>query len=174
VKTPSFAGFRAASEASTKAMRANRRRGTTPEVLLEGALRRHGLSFLQHAQSLPGQPDFVFHSARLVVFCDGDFWHGRRWSTLRAALCRRANSSYWIAKIASNRMRDRRQALALKHSGWTVTRFWETDICRNPEAIALRILRVLQQSKDTGGISATNLRASRKARPRKRAVSALR
>jgi DNA mismatch endonuclease, patch repair protein len=49
----------------------------------------------------------VFVSARVVVFCDGDFWHGRNWEERVAKLVGGANASYWIAKISSNMERDR-------------------------------------------------------------------
>ena len=41
------------------------------------------------------------------------------------------NATYWLAKVQRNVERDRRQTGALEASGWTVLRFWETDIlCR--------------------------------------------
>ena len=93
---------------------------------------------------LPGRPDLVFSRKRLIVFCDGDFWHGRNWPLLRRALQRRANSTYWTAKILANRNRDRRQNRALRHQGWDVVRVWETDVLARPndviDAVALQLL----------------------------------
>src|SRR5437016_14297017 len=80
---PTYKGFKAASRASSRAMRANRSAGTKPEVLLERLVRRLGLRGRRNVAELPGKPDLVFARARVVVFCDGDFWHGRHWSVLK-------------------------------------------------------------------------------------------
>lgn len=72
-------------------------------------LRRLGLYYHKNTPGLPGQPDIVFRSAKVAVFCDGDFWHGRNWRTLRGSLSKGTNSAYWIAKIRSNMQRDLRQ-----------------------------------------------------------------
>lgn len=77
-----------------------------------------------------GRPDFVFRFARLVVFVDGDFWHGRRFQERRQRLQRGHNASYWIAKIASNKARDRRVTATLRREGWLVIRLWESDVRR--------------------------------------------
>jgi DNA mismatch endonuclease (patch repair protein) len=84
-----------------------------------------------HVPGLPGKPDIVFARARLVVFCDGDFWHGRRSRERLAKLSRGSNAPYWTAKIASNVARDRRNTRLLRAAGWTVIRLWETDILRD-------------------------------------------
>lgn len=76
----------------------------------------------------------VFRAARLCVFCDGDFWHGRNWPTLRRQLEQRHNSAYWVEKIDSNRRRDRRLTKLLEASGWRVLRVWETDILKDVSA----------------------------------------
>src|SRR5947199_2127320 len=95
--------FRAASEAASRAKQANRKRDTKPELLLRRALWALGLRYRKHVGGLAGNPDVVFKAARVVVFCDGDFWHGRDWPTLQAQLRRRHNADYWIAKIGRNR-----------------------------------------------------------------------
>jgi DNA mismatch endonuclease (patch repair protein) len=137
---PSYAGFRPSSDASSRAMQANRARDTLPELQLRQALSRLGLRYRLHSSGLPGRPDIVFPRARLAVFCDGDFWHGRRWRALRRALKRRANAAYWIAKIGTNRQRDTRSRRALRRLGWHVVSLWETDIRRDPEHAALVVM----------------------------------
>src|SRR5437870_1500194 len=108
-KAPTYMGLRPASEASSRAMRANRSAGTKPEVLLRRLFRSFGLRYRANFAGLPGKPDLVFAEARLAVFCDGDFWHGRNWSALRKRLSRRSNARYWVAKIAYNIRRDAKQ-----------------------------------------------------------------
>jgi DNA mismatch endonuclease, patch repair protein len=149
-RAPSFAGLRPASEASSRAMRRNRARDTGPELLLRSALRLYSLRYRLNDATLPGRPDLVFSSQRLVVFCDGDFWHGRRWARLRAQLMRRANAEYWIAKISANRHRDMLQRRALREAGWTVIRAWESEIRRNPQAVARRVAAALETAETTG------------------------
>jgi DNA mismatch endonuclease (patch repair protein) len=124
-------------------MRGNRKRDTKPELLLRRALWRLGLRYRIHGQHLPGAPDVVFAGMRTVVFCDGDFWHGRSWRSLRRKLMGRANAAYWVAKIGSNRARDARHVAALRRAGWRVIRLWETDIRRDPAAVAAQVAQVL-------------------------------
>src|SRR5439155_25146815 len=74
-RAPSFAGLRPASEAASRAKRANKNYGTRHEILLGRELWRMGLRYRKNMARLPGKPDIVFSRARVVVFCDGDFWH---------------------------------------------------------------------------------------------------
>lgn len=136
---PTFAGLQPSSLSSSSAKRANRAHSTKAEVCLQLALKKFGIRFRSNDGRVLGIPDVVLTEHRIVVFCDGDFWHGRRWPQLRLKLLRRANPSYWTAKIAANRLRDRRVVRALRQDGWLVMRFWETDIRNNPEKIAAKI-----------------------------------
>jgi G:T-mismatch repair DNA endonuclease (very short patch repair protein) len=82
------------------------------------------------------------------VFCDGDFWHGRRWNERRQKLAHGANGIYWTAKIASNIERDRRINRSLRRQGWTVLRVWETDVLRDPVRVVARVLRAIREEPD--------------------------
>ena len=130
--TPSFRGLNPASEAASRSKRANRKTDSLHEILLRRELRKLGLRYRKHAGNLLGKPDIVFRTARVVVFCDGDFWHGRDWARLKRRLLRRHNASYWVAKIARNRKRDREVSRGLLKTGWHVVRIWESDILRDP------------------------------------------
>jgi DNA mismatch endonuclease (patch repair protein) len=79
----------------------------------------------------------------VVVFCDGDFWHGRDWLRRRRKLVAGANAAYWVAKIAANIARDRRNTRLLRHQGWTVVRLWETDILARPAGAVEIVLEAL-------------------------------
>src|SRR5208337_2742471 len=142
---PSFVGLRPASEAASRAKRANRKLDTKPEILLRRALWAVGLRYRKYVSGVPGNPDVVFRASRVVVFCDGDFWHGRDWPRLRKKLERGSNAAYWSAKIARNVQRDRANTKLLEKAGWLVLRFWETDIRRDPAAAAHQIEQVLSQ-----------------------------
>lgn len=139
--TPSYAGLSPASEAASRVGRGNTKQGTRPERLLEAALLRLGLSFQTHVTHLPGNPDIIFPETQVAVFCDGDFWHGRRWAARKARLARGANAEYWLAKIARNRARDRLVGRELRALGWRVVRVWESDVRKDAERVARAIVR---------------------------------
>jgi DNA mismatch endonuclease, patch repair protein len=136
---PSFRGLKPATAAASRAKKANLKKDTKHELVLRAQLWKLGLRFRKHVADLPGSPDLVFKKAKVVVFCDGDFWHGRDWPRLRRKLKHRHNADYWIAKIRRNRARDRAQAKLLTKAGWKVLRFWETDILKDPVAVAAQI-----------------------------------
>ncbi len=143
---PSYKGRHPASaRASAAARGASRKTDTRCEVKLRSLLWRAGARFRKDVGSLPGRPDIVFSRAHLVVFCDGDFWHGRDWQARRRKLEVGTNAPYWVAKIEANRVRDRRHTGQLEASGWTVLRVWESAIHEAPEAIARDILRLLRR-----------------------------
>ncbi|MBI3469642.1 MAG: very short patch repair endonuclease [Planctomycetes bacterium] len=142
---PSFRGLQPASEGASLAKRANRKQDSRHEVMLRRELTRLGLRYRKYVAALPGNPDLTFSKARVVVFCDGDFWHGRNWARLRRNLSRRHNAAYWIAKIARNRERDRRISRELTRAGWKVLRIWETDILRDPVGVAYSIQALVRQ-----------------------------
>src|SRR5437899_2570571 len=117
--SPSYRGLSPASARASKAARgASRKAGTGCELLLRGSLRRLGLRFSINARTLPGCPDIIFRRERLVVFCDGDFWHGRSLARRIRKLEGGHNAAYWVAKVQTNTARDRRHRLALHKEGW--------------------------------------------------------
>jgi DNA mismatch endonuclease (patch repair protein) len=81
-----------------------------------------------NAKDIVGKPDFAFDSAKVAVLVDGCFWHGCRHCRNIPA----TNREFWSKKIAANRKRDRQVSRTLRRSGWTVLRFWEHELKRNP------------------------------------------
>ena len=122
--------------ATSRLMAAVRRQNTEPELALRRSLWQLGLRYRLHDRSLPGTPDLVFARARVVVFVDGDYWHGRilKEQDLRALQesFRTRNRDLWVDKICRNVARDSRQTAALTELGWCVMRLWERDILRSP------------------------------------------
>lgn len=104
-------------------MARNRGKDTGPEVRVRSYLHRSGLRFRKHVKDLPGTPDIVFARARVVVFVDGDFWHGYRFADWQDQV-----SDFWKRKISGTRSRDRENRRKLRSSGWTVIRLWEHQI----------------------------------------------
>lgn len=129
-------------------MRSVRRRGTEAELRLEAALREGCLCFRTHVELLGCTPDIVFSADRLVVFVDGDFWHGRLMLERGPIAFRRSfrgrSRTFWIAKITRNIDRDARQVRRLRRHGWSVMRLWEKDVLKDPSACAAAVARRLQ------------------------------
>jgi DNA mismatch endonuclease (patch repair protein) len=90
---------------------------------------------------LPGSPDIVLPRYRVVIFVDGDYWHGRNWAQRRAKLSAGTNAKYWVEKIERNRARDQTVNATLRRLGWTVIRVWETDVQQSPARAAQRVSR---------------------------------
>ena len=143
-KSPRYEGLKPASAAASAAARgASRKADTRCEVKVRSYLWRAGARFRKNVRSLPGKPDIVFSGQRLAVFCDGDFWHGKDWDDRRRRLAAGTNAPYWLAKIERNRQRDRLNQRKLESQGWTVLRFWESEIHGDPRGVADRILETL-------------------------------
>jgi DNA mismatch endonuclease (patch repair protein) len=142
--SPTFIGLKASSPKASEIARRIRKTDSRAEVALRKELWRRGARYRKNARGLTGIPDLVFTSPRVVVFCDGDFWHGRGWNERKRRLQRGANASYWISKIERNRARDRRVSRELKADGWVVMRLWESDVSADVEAAATRVLAVLR------------------------------
>lgn len=146
---PDYRGLSAASTTSSRVARAtSSKRDTKPELLLRRALRRRGLRYRIDVASLPGRPDVAFLRAKVAVFCDGDFWHGRELDKRLGKLSRGHNSGYWTAKITSNVERDRRAEDALREAGWRVLRFWASAITSDPDSVAATIGAMVRPSTE--------------------------
>jgi len=127
-------------------MAAVKGRDTAPELALRGALHRHGLRFRVHPGQVVGKPDIVNRSKRVAIFVDGDFWHGnpddweRRGFDSMEAQFRSANRERWVAKLRRNVERDRQVTSQLEAEGWTVLRFWASEVRDNLDAVVERIV----------------------------------
>jgi DNA (cytosine-5)-methyltransferase 1 len=126
-------------------MRRVRSTGTAPEIRLRRALSAAGLRFRTHSANLPGKPDIVIHSRRLAIFIDGDFWHGGQWTRRKLAALEdqfrhTASRDYWLRKIRRNMDRDCRATAALAAAGWSVIRFWESEIRSDLDRCVARVL----------------------------------
>jgi len=145
--TPSFAGLHPASKSASMAARgASAKTNTRCELALRRELWRRGYCYRLHVPGLPGRPDMVFPKHRLVIFCDGDFWHGRDLEHRLEKLTRGHNAAYWTAKVQRNVERDRQNTSALSAAGWKVLRFWETEVLRETTKVADRIEELLAAS----------------------------
>ncbi len=143
MSAPRFTHFRPSSESASRIKANLPRLNTSAEIALRSRLWAAGLRFRLHARTLTGNPDIVLPRYRAVIFVDGDFWHGRRWSSRRKRLERGSNPEYWIAKIENNIRRDRAVTRKLRRAGWCVIRVWESDIKRDADTAATRVMHIL-------------------------------
>lgn len=101
---------------------------TEIELILRKALWNKGYHYRKNFKKLPGRPDIVLTKYKIAIFCDGEFFHGKDWESLRTRLEKGNNSEFWISKISRNRKRDAEINKRLLFEGWTVIRFWGDDI----------------------------------------------
>lgn len=81
-----------------------------------------------------GNPDFIIKRKKIAIFCDGDFWHGYRYHEKK-----KLAKKFWRDKIECNMSRDKKVSRKLRSGGWSVLRFWEHDIEKNPQKCIRRI-----------------------------------
>lgn len=146
-RAPRFDEYSTTSCASSRVMKSNRSKNTTPEMLIRSALWARGYRYRLHITTLPGKPDIVFPSSRVAVFVDGDFWHGKDWTTRKLLLESGSNSEYWVDKISYNIDRDCRVNDSLSELGWTVVRIWESDVESDCEREGQKIVEVLDSAR---------------------------
>jgi DNA mismatch endonuclease, patch repair protein len=109
-----------------------RSRDNRAELALRREIWRRGYRYRLFDKRLPGTPDLVFPKYGVVVFVDGDYWHGRALvegneERLRKSF-RTERRDWWVAKISRNVARDRQATEALRDLGWAVVRLWERDV----------------------------------------------
>ena len=128
-------------EKSSEVMSRIRNKGTTKEKRLLGLV-AESLSpewdIQENVRRLPGVPDILIPSLRLVIFANGCFYH----------LCPihgripNSNRDYWEPKLIANRRRDIRNRRKLRAMGLSVWQFWEHDL---EGRLLLRTARVLDR-----------------------------
>lgn len=139
-------------------MAAIKAEGTKPERLLVEALHKAGVYPATNVRNLPGNPDIVFRRDKLVCFVDGELWHGGQWRR-RGLVCLdeqfsgAKNREYWLRKVNANITRDIKNTAALLRQGWSVARFWASDIEKDPILHANRILEMRSRKERPDGFS---------------------
>lgn len=113
-------------------------KNTKPELRLRKALWNLGFRYRKNVKSLPGCPDIVYSQYNLVIFIDGEFWHGHNWEIKKTRI--KTNQNFWIPKIERNMQRDRINNQLLEEKGWFVMRFWEQELKRDFDGCVNRII----------------------------------
>lgn len=112
-------------EQRSRTMRAVQSRDTKPEMIVRRYLHAAGLRYRLHDKKLPGKPDLVFPSRRVVVFVHGCFWHQHE--DCPRAKRPASNTDYWTKKLDGNVARDQRHMAELEAMGWTPLVVWECE-----------------------------------------------
>ncbi|GHP13921.1 very short patch repair endonuclease [Lentilactobacillus fungorum] len=131
----------------SKMMSKIKSKGGKGETLLGKRLWHEGVRYRRNYKKLPGKPDIVITKYKIVIFVDGEFWHGYDWENQKKIRLHR-NREFWLNKIQGNIDRDRREDQQLKKMGWTVLRFWEKhEVLKNPDACVRIILSEITKKK---------------------------
>lgn len=133
-----------------KRMSAISPKGGRADQALGRALWAKGLRYRRRSR-LIGRPDLVFHRAKVIVFIDGDFWHGRHLDERVARGDFKSNADYWVPKLRRNAERDREVTQVLTKAGWRVLRVWESDVRKDLEGTATRVASVIEESRGGSG-----------------------
>lgn len=115
---------------------------TSIELLLRKEMWKRGYRYRKNYKKLPGRPDIVLTKYKIVIFCDGDFFHGKNWEVLKPKLEKSINGEYWVKKISHNIEHDDAIDKMLLSMGWTVIRFWGSDIKKDIESC----IRVIEET----------------------------
>jgi DNA mismatch endonuclease (patch repair protein) len=124
-----------------KAMLANKSSDTKIEILLRKSLWHQGIRYRKNYKILSCKPDIVITKYKIAIFCDGDFWHGKPSANHNF----KTNKNYWTEKIKRNIERDLENTIELRDNGWTVLRFWESDIKKNLDMCVETIIHHITQ-----------------------------
>ena len=117
-------------------------KNTKPEVVLRKALWNTGFRH-RLKNKLPGNPDIVYPSLKVVIFVDGCFWH----KCPKHYQPPKTRVSFWKNKINGNVERDKKNNILLQSKGWLVIRVWEHEIKNSLSTCAYRISGALSQRK---------------------------
>lgn len=129
-----------------KAMQQVHSSDTLPEKKLRKALWRRGIRYRKNYKGLPGTPDIVIMKYRIIIFVDGDFWHGNPLYRHKSV---RTHIAFWNQKIKRNIARDKAVNEQLTEMGWLVIRIWESDIKKNFSYCIDKILQEIPQKNSS-------------------------
>lgn len=118
-----------------------RSKGTGPENIIAGELKKRKIYFAKNVSKITGKPDFVFRRKRVAVFIDSDFWH----CNPEKFVMPETNRDYWEKKISRNIRRDQEVNEALEAKGWKVVRIWEHEVRKNCNHAIMKILNSLER-----------------------------
>ena len=131
----------------SKMMSKIRATGGKAETQLAKALWHEGVRYFKNYKKLPGSPDIAITKYKVLVFVDGEFWHGYDWENVKKQRIH-TNRDYRIPKLERNMERDQEVNQTLKDMGYTVIRFWEKhEVFKDMDDCVNQVLEAIEQNK---------------------------
>ena len=125
-------------ENRSKVMSKIRSKNTKCEIALRKGLWSKGFrGYRKNFRVLGFEVDIVFPRKKVAVFCDSDFWHGKKDQSPGT------NREYWDSKLKRNRERDEQANQTLLGAGWRVVRLNEKDILADSDKETRKIIEIL-------------------------------
>lgn len=121
-------------------------KNTSIELSLRKELWKRGLRYRLYDKEVFGKPDIVFKGMKIAIFCDSEFWHGKKF--LEGEIPK-SNTEFWVKKLTRNIERDKEVNEKLKEEGWIVLRYWGKDIRKNTVEIADKINQIIKEKNAT-------------------------
>lgn len=119
--------------------------GTKIELHLAKAMWKQGLRYRKQCKDVYGKPDFCFKGLKIAIFCDSEFWHGKKYLNGQKF---KTNIEYWEKKIKRNIQRDKEVNEKLISEGWRVLRFWEKEINKETDICVKKIFEARSSMMD--------------------------
>jgi DNA mismatch endonuclease (patch repair protein) len=123
---------------------------TKPEIFFRKALWKWGIRYRKNVRKLFGSPDIAIAKYKIVIFLDGDFWHGQDWKKRGFASQKKMLSSYneyWNKKITRNIARDKKVTRYYKANGWTILRFKTSDVEKKLNKCIIKTIETIKKVK---------------------------
>jgi len=124
---------------------------TKPEIFFRKALWKWGIRYRKNVKTLFGTPDIAIKKYKIVIFIDGDFWHGHDWKKRKFSSQKELLASYsefWQKKITRNIKRDREVKKYYYLHGWTILRFRTSVIEKNLNKCIIKTIETIHQKKN--------------------------
>lgn len=138
--------MRRSPELIHKTMSRIRGKDTGIEKKLRKALTEKGIRYRLYSKHVFGHPDICLSAYKIAIFCDSEFWHGYHYEENLANLSEYGD--YWVEKIKRNIERDELVNKTLKSQGYTVLRFWGSQIDKELDSVVQKILETIECRKE--------------------------
>jgi len=123
---------------------------TKPEVFFRKALWKWGIRYRKNVKALFGKPDIAIKKYKIVIFIDGDFWHGQDWKKRKFSSQKELLASYpefWQKKITRNIKRDKEVKKYYLLHGWTILRFRASVIKKDLNRCIIKTIKAIDLKK---------------------------
>lgn len=126
----------------SKRMRLIRNKNTKPELAVRRLAWSMGYRYRLHSNKQPGNPDLIFSARKKAIFVHGCFWHQHK--NCRQYVMPKSRLEFWVPKLESNVIRDRKSLRKLRSAGWKALVVWECQL-KNKVKVSARIQAFLEK-----------------------------